>query len=198
LLPTNKCIRNDVELNQLERFWILSGSNMAGKSTLLRTVGMNAVLAYAGAPVRASQAHMSHFTLGASISLSDSLLDGKSKFLAEAERLQHILQQTGAGRPVLFLIDEILSGTNSHDRRIACEHIVKALIAGGAMGILSTHDLALTEIARATSSNGTNRCMESNDPDQPLKFDYVVKPGVTRNSSATAILKLLGIPVRFG
>lgn len=198
LLPTNKCIRNDVELNQSERFWILSGSNMAGKSTLLRTIGMNAVLAYAGAPVRASQAHISHFTLGASISLSDSLLDGKSKFLAEAERLQGILQQTGAGRPVLFLIDEILSGTNSHDRRMACEHIVKALIAGGAMGILSTHDLALTEIARAAGSNGTNRCMESTDPDQPLKFDYVVKSGVTHNSSATAILKLLGIPVTSG
>ena len=194
LLPANKCVRNDVVLDESERFWVLSGSNMAGKSTLLRAVGMNAVLAYAGAPVRASHARLCGFTVCSSISLSDSLLDGKSKFLAEAERLQHILQQTAAERPVLFLIDEILSGTNSHDRRIACESIVRALVAGGAIGILSTHDLALTEIARAPELRGINRCMEEEDPNQLLHFDYVVKPGVTRNRNALAILKLLGVP----
>lgn len=193
LLPFDRCVRNDVVLDESLRFWILSGSNMAGKSTLLRAIGVNAVLAYAGAPIRASYAQISHFSICASISLSDSMLDGRSKFLAEAERLTHILQKTGAERPVLFLIDEILSGTNSDDRRMACEAIVRVLIAGNAVGILSTHDLALTAIAEEPELNGRNYFMESGDLDQPLNFDYCVKPGISRRSSAMAILKLLGI-----
>ncbi len=194
LLPA-ECVPNDVVLNESSRFWILSGSNMAGKSTLLRAVGMNIVLAYAGAPIRTAYAQFSLFTICASISVSDSLLDGKSKFLAEAERLQKILEKTGAERPVLFLIDEILSGTNSHDRREASGAIVRALIAGGAAGILSTHDLALTAITDEPGLNGLNCCMES-DPDEPLKFDYVVKPGISRTSNVLAIIRSFGVDVR--
>jgi hypothetical protein len=192
LLPPD-CVRNDVVLDESQRFWILSGSNMAGKSTLLRAVGMNAVLAYAGASICASEAQLSNFAVCASISLSDSLLDGKSKFLAETERLSLVLRKTHADRPALFLIDEILSGTNSRDRRLASESIVRALIAGGAVGILSTHDLALTAIADEPGLNGSNCCMESSDLDQPLNFDYRIKPGITRRSSAMAIIRLLGI-----
>jgi hypothetical protein len=193
LLPAAHCVRNSVVLDESRRFWILSGSNMAGKSTLLRAIGMNVVLACTGAPIRATSAQFSVFTVCASISISDSLLDGRSKFLAEAERLQNILGKAGAEQPVLFLIDEILSGTNSQDRRVASGAIVRSLYAGGAMGILSTHDLALTAIADESGLNGLNCCMESDDPDEPLKFDYRVKPGISRNSSAIAIIRLLGI-----
>jgi len=160
---------------------------------VLRAVGMNAVLAYAGASICASEAQLSDFAVCTSISLSDSLLDGKSKFLAETERLSLVLKKTHTDRPVLFLIDEILSGTNSRDRRIACESIVRALIAGGAVGILSTHDLALTAIADEPGMDGLNRCMESSDPVEALNFDYRIKPGITHRSSAMAILRLLGI-----
>jgi len=193
LLPASCCVRNNVVLDESRRFWILSGSNMAGKSTLLRAVGMNVVLACAGAPVRAASAQFSLFTICTSISIADSLLDGRSKFLAEADRLQKMLGKTGAAQPVLFLIDEILSGTNSQDRRVASGAIVRALIAGGAVGILSTHDLSLTAIADESELNGLNCCMESDDPGEPLKFDYVVKPGISRSSSALAIIRLFGI-----
>jgi MutS domain V len=195
LLPPNGCVRSDVILGGASRFWVLSGSNMAGKSTLLRALGVNAILAYAGAPIRAAHASLSHFSVCASIALTDSLLDGKSKFLTEMERLKVIIEESGNEKAVLFLIDEILSGTNSHDRRVACESMVRALIAGGAMGILSTHDLALTAIADESGLAGSNYCMESDDPDDPLHFDYRVKPGISRRSSAMAIVRLLGVPV---
>ena len=193
LLPSEKCVRNDLMLNESVRFCILSGSNMAGKSTLLKAVGLNVILAYAGAPVRASRARLACFSVCSSNSITDSLLDGKSKFLAEAERLSGILQQTRHERPVLFLIDEILSGTNSHDRRIASESVVRTLIVNGAVGILSTHDLALTSIAELPELKGRNCCMESDDPDDPLNFDYKWKPGVSRRNSALAIMKMIGI-----
>lgn len=193
LLPAEKCVRNDLTLDKSTRFCILSGSNMAGKSTLLKAVGLNVILAHAGAPVRATRARLASFYVCSSNSISDSLLDGKSKFLAEAERLHGILQQTELERPVLFIIDEILSGTNSHDRRIACEWVVRALVAGGAIGILSTHDLALTSIAELPELRGVNCCMESDDSDDRLNFDYKMKPGVSRRSGALAIMKMIGI-----
>ncbi len=194
LLPAETCVRNDVSLHEpASAFYVVSGSNMAGKSTFLKAVGVNTVLALAGAPVRAERARLSSFTICASNSISDSLLNEKSKFLAEAERLREALRCTGSGKPVLFLIDEILSGTNSHDRRIACESIVRALVAGGAVGILSTHDLSLTEIAHAPGMRGLNYHMESPNPGDPLTFDYRVKAGIARHSNALAILEMLGI-----
>lgn len=191
LLPRDRCVRSDVALNETSRFWILSGSNMAGKSTLLRAVGMNVVLAYAGAPIRATDAILSQFSVCTSIALSDSLLDGKSKFMAETERLMLILRKTCSEPRVLFLVDEFLSGTNSHDRCLASGFIVRELIAGGALGILSTHDLTLTAIADEPGWYGSNCCMESDDPDDPLHFDYRVKPGISLRSSASAIIELL-------
>src|SRR3984957_2484360 len=190
LLPASCCVRNNVVLDESRRFWILTGSNMAGKSTLLRAVGMNVVLACAGAPVRAASAQFSLFAICTSISISDSLLDGKSKFLADADRLQKIVGATGAVQAVLVLIDEILSGTNSQDRRVASAAIVRALIAGGAVGIMSTHHPSLTAIADESGLNGLNCCMESDDPEEPLKFDYLVKQGTSRSSSAIAIIRL--------
>jgi DNA mismatch repair ATPase MutS len=189
LLPHAACVANDVELAP---FYVISGSNMSGKSTLLRAIGLNAVLAFAGAPVRASALRLSKLSIFASLSITDSLLNGKSRFLAEVDRLRHAIESSG---PALFLVDEIFSGTNSRDRRIAAEAVVRALVKQGAIGALSTHDLALTEIANAEGLNGVNVHMGSRDGSDPLDFDYLLKPGVTRESNGLVIARLAGVPV---
>lgn len=195
LLPERVCVRNDVRLNEARRFYIVSGSNMAGKSTLLRAIGTNAVLASVGAPVRAFHARMGDFAVGASIAITDSLSAGKSKFMAEVERLREVLHLTNGLKPVLFVIDEILSGTNSRDRRVAAEAFVRALVDGSAIGALSTHDLALAEIADRAGSGGINVHMESSDPADPFAFDYLLKSGVGTHSNAIAIARLAGVKV---
>jgi len=132
----------------------VSGSNMSGKSTLLRAIGLNAVLATAGAPVRADALRMPRLAVFASLSVVDSLLNGTSRFLAEVERLRLAIEAATDGRPVLFLVDEILGGTNSRDRRVATEAVIRALIERGAIGALSTHDLSLCEIAGSGDLHG--------------------------------------------
>jgi hypothetical protein len=188
-------VANDVSLSlDMEgtpRFLLISGSNMSGKSTLMRSIGINAVLAYAGAPVRAASMRLTPLTLGASLALTDSLAEGKSKFRAEVERLAAIVQQSKT-RPVLFLVDEIFSGTNSADRRTAAAAVLRALLAHGAIGALSTHDLALTELANDTNA-GVNQHMASPDADDPLAFDYKLKAGPNRSSNALAIVRMLGL-----
>jgi len=192
LLPGKSCVGNDVRLDAEQRFYVISGSNMAGKSTLLRTVGLNAVLAYAGAPVRARAARLSEMRLGASITTADSLLDGRSRFLAEGERLREMVRLAKDG-PLLFLVDEIFSGTNSQDRRVAAEGLVNVLMQHGAVGALSTHDLALAAIAERGPMGGVNVHMESEDAEDPLHFDYRLKPGVAARSNALAILRMIGV-----
>lgn len=196
LLPHNACVLNDVELNQESRFYVLSGSNMSGKSTLLRAIGLNAVLAFAGAPVRAEALRLSTgLAVFASIAVVDSLLNGKSKFQAEVDRLRQTIEFAREDRPVLFLVDEIFSGTNSRDRRVAAEAIVRTLVGRGAIGVLSTHDLALTEIAATDGLHGLNVHMGSRDGIDPMDFDYRLKPGVTQESNALAIARMSGVPV---
>lgn len=186
-------ITNDIRLSEegSTRLYLISGSNMAGKSTLLRSIGINAVLAYAGAPVRAASLSLSPLALGAALALTDSLAEGKSKFLAEVERLSAIVALSRS-RPVLFLVDEIFSGTNSSDRRTAARAVVDSLLRNGAIGALSTHDLALTELA-TEANRGLNVHMASPDADDPLAFDYRLKPGVNTSSNALAIVRMLGL-----
>ncbi len=195
LIQRDRGVGNDVALNDATAFYLISGSNMAGKSTFLRAIGLNAVLAAAGAPVRAVRARMTVFIVCTSIFIADSLVESKSKFLAEVERLRESIRSTEGGRPVLFLIDEILGGTNSRDRRIAAEAVLEALVGGGAVGALSTHDLALTEIAENPRLRGVNLHMQSEDSDQPLAFDYRIKPGVLSQTNALAIVRMMGITV---
>ncbi|MDE1175845.1 MAG: hypothetical protein PW789_04485 [Edaphobacter sp.] len=196
LLPAN-AVANDVALNAETRVYLISGSNMAGKSTLLRSVGANAVLAATGAPIRATRARMSPLVIGASIALSDSLAEGRSKFLAEVERLHAILEAArSAGEVrVLFLIDEIFSGTNSLDRKVAAEAVTRALVGHGAVGALSTHDLTLTEMGEFAELRAVNVHMASADASDPLAFDYRLKPGVNQSSNALAIVRMMGIGV---
>jgi MutS domain V len=202
LLPRATCVANDIELTRESPFYVVSGSNMSGKSTLLRAIGLNAVLAFAGAPVRARALRLSELSVIASLSIVDSLLNGKSKFLAEVDRLRQAIESALQNRPVLFLVDEIFGGTNSRDRRIAAEAVVGALVGRGAIGALSTHDLALTEIASAEGMNGVNVHMGSRaggDPmkgeGDPLDFDYRLKPGATTETNALAIARMAGVPV---
>jgi hypothetical protein len=195
LLPEEGCFGNDIILDRRTQFYLISGSNMAGKSTLLRTIGVNSVLASAGAPVRARSLRTSIFRLCASISIGDSLSEGKSKFLSEVERIRETIRSTDSAEPVLFLIDEILSGTNSKDRRVASELVIKTLIARGAVGVLSTHDLVLTEIAARPETSGVNMHMQSDNPDNPLDFDYRLKAGILRQTNALAIARMAGILV---
>ncbi len=195
LLARESCVRNDVELNRALRFYIISGSNMSGKSTLLRAIGQNAVLAMAGAPVRAEALRLSPLAVCASISVTDSLLNGRSKFLAEVDRLRLAIETASGETPLLFLIDEIFSGTNSSDRRVAGEAVVRTLLGRHAIGALSTHDLALTEIAEDRALAGANVHMGSRPDGGPMDFDYRLKPGVTREANALTIARMAGVPV---
>jgi MutS domain V len=192
LLAKEVCVGNDFFLNEASRFYLISGSNMAGKSTLLRAVGLNAVLAAAGGPVCARWTRISDLTMCASISINDSLLDGRSKFMAEVERLRETIRCSNE-TPVLFLIDEIFSGTNSEDRRTAAEMVVATLIEGGAVGAVSTHDLALTEVVSSGVRGGVLAYMASENADDPLDFDYRLKAGVSRRPNGMAIVKMMGI-----
>ena len=189
LLPN--AIPNNITFTSETRFYLISGSNMAGKSTLLRAIGINAVLAYAGAPVRAATFALTPLHLGASLALTDSLAEGRSKFLAEVQRLAAIVHLS-ATQPVLFLVDEIFSGTNSADRRTAAAAVLHQLLAHNAIGALSTHDLALTELATEQNA-GRNVHMASPNPEDPLAFDYTLKPGINTSSNALAIIRLLGL-----
>src|SRR4029077_10008326 len=136
LMPEGQCVPNDVRLGGDLRLLIVSGSNMSGKSPLLRAVGLTVVLAWAGAPVRAESLVVSPLTVGASIRVLDSLQDGKSRFYAEITRLREIVNLASGDRTVLFLLDELLSGTNSHDRKIGAEAIVRRLVDSGGVGVV--------------------------------------------------------------
>ncbi len=153
LLPA--AVPNDVRLGGTgPRVLLVSGSNMSGKSTYLRTVGVNVVLALAGAPVRAARLRLTPLRAGATLRIQDSLQAGKSRFYAEITRLKELSDLAEGPVPLLFLLDEILHGTNSHDRRIGAEAVVRGLVARGAIGLVTTHDLALTELADERRAQG--------------------------------------------
>ena len=160
-------VRNDVRIAGDLRVLIVSGSNMSGKSTLLRTVGINAVLAQAGAPVRARRLRLTTLEIGASIRIQDSLQSGVSRFYAEITRLGLIMRRAAETRRVLFLIDELLHGTNSHDRRIGAEAIVRGLVERGAIGLVTTHDLALAAVATAMGSQWRQRALPGRAAGRP-------------------------------
>jgi CBS domain-containing protein len=193
LLAESKAVRNDVSIGGPLRLIVVSGSNMSGKSTLLRTLGVNAVLAQAGAPVRAARLRLSPLAVGASIRVNDSLQGGVSRFYAEILRLRQILDLTSGGLPVLFLIDEFLHGTNSHDRRIGAEALVRGLVDRGAVGLITTHDLALAYIADALGGRAVNVHFEDRVEDGGIHFDYVMRPGVVRKSNAIELMRSVGL-----
>jgi len=195
LLADEVAVPNDVRLGGELRVLVVSGSNMSGKSTLLRTIGVHAVLAQAGAPVRARRLRLSPLAVGASIRIQDSLQAGASRFYAEITRLRQIMEKAAATPPVLFLIDEFLHGTNSHDRRIGAEAIVRGLVERGAIGLVTTHDLALAHIADALGPRGANVHFEDHLEDGRMRFDYHMRPGVVQKSNAIELMRSVGLEV---
>ena len=195
LLPAEQAVRNDLRLGSAPQVLMVSGSNMSGKSTLLRTLGINAVLAQAGAPVRARRLRLTPLAVGASIRLSDSLQGGVSRFYAEILRIRQILDSTAGALPVLFLIDEFLAGTNSHDRRIGAEALVRGLVNRGAIGLVTTHDLALAEIVESLGERTANVHFEDQLADGKIHFDYVMRPGVVRKSNALELMRSVGLEI---
>ena len=195
LMNPKTCVPNDVRLGGDGRLLIVSGSNMSGKSTLLRSIGLNAVLAWAGAPVTADRLRISPVAVGASIRVIDSLQDGRSRFYAEITRLRQIVDLTAGDRPPLFLLDELLSGTNSHDRRVGAEAVVRALVERGAVGLITTHDLALTAVASTLDGRATNVHFDDRIDDGRISFDYKLKPGIVEHSNALELMRAVGLDV---
>jgi MutS domain V len=194
-LLSDRAVRNDLHLGNDLRVLIISGPNMAGKSTLIRAVGINAVLAQCGAPVRARRLRLSPLAVGASICVLDSLLGGISRFYSEIRRLKQIVDLTEGKLGVLFLLDEFLQGTNSHDRRLGAEAMVRSLVERGAIGLVTTHDLALAEIAEGLGPRAANAHFQDRLVDGKLVFDYRLEPGVVKTSNALNLMRSIGLDV---
>jgi hypothetical protein len=195
LIPRNRSVTNHLHLGSDLQLMIVSGPNMAGKSTFLRGIGVNAVLAQSGAPVRAARLKLSPLAVTASICVLDSLEGGISRFYAEINRLKLIMDMTQSPAPVLFLLDELLSGTNSHDRLIGTRSFVTKLVERGAVGLVSTHDLALTAIPAEIGSKAINCHFEDHLEDGRLKFDYKLYPGVVQTSNALPLMRSIGLEI---
>jgi len=195
LLQSGRAVPNDVRLCGEPAVMVVSGSNMSGKSTLLRTVGLNAVLAMAGAPVRARSLRLSPLTVGASMRTIDSLQGGSSRFYAEITRLRKLADLAKGPHPLLFLLDELLHDTNSHDRRVGAEGIVRELAGRGAIGMVTTHDLALAHIADQMAPRGTNVHFEDHLEGGKISFDYKVRAGIAQKSNALELMRSIGLDV---
>jgi MutS domain V len=195
LIPEGRAVQNDLRLSRDFRLMIISGPNMAGKSTFLRSVGINAVLAQCGAPVRARRLRLSRLSVAASVCVLDSLQGGISRFYAEIARLKLIVDLTRGPSPVLFLLDELLQGTNSHDRRIGAEAIARSLFEHGAIGLITTHDLALAEIADSLGSGAANFHFEDRLENGKLRFDYHLTSGIVQTSNALELMRSIGLDV---
>lgn len=195
LIPQGTCVRNDVSLSEHARVLLISGSNMSGKSTLLRALGVNVVLAMAGAPVRATTLRLTPLQVGASIRINDSLQDGSSRFYAEITRLRKLFDLAGGDLPLLFLLDELLQGTNSQDRLIGAEGVISALVNGGAIGLVSTHDLALTQMNGRIGGRLANFHFQEEFADGRMRFDYKLREGVVTKSNGLALMRSIGLDV---
>jgi hypothetical protein len=194
LLPADKCVRNDIRLGGNSQVLLVSGSNMSGKSTYLRVVGINAVLAMMGAPVRATRLRLSRVAIGASMRVSDSLQKGISHFYAEIKRLRQVVDLSST-QPALFLLDEVLQGTNSHDRRVGTEGVLRTLVRNGTIGLVTTHDLALTSLEQVFPEHVRNAHFQERFEDDRLSFDYCLRPGVVTTSNGIELMKSIGLDV---
>ncbi|MGH9558765.1 MAG: MutS-related protein [Bryobacteraceae bacterium] len=195
LIAPGVSVGNDVSIGNEVRLLIVSGSNMSGKSTFLRAIGLNVVLAWAGAPVTCATFRVSPLAIGASMRANDSLADNRSRFYAEIERLRDVVELARSGRPALFLLDELLSGTNSHDRRIGAGALVRGLVERGAIGLVTTHDLALAQIAESMDGRAVNVHFEDQLENGEIHFDYRLRPGVVTRSNALELMRAVGLEV---
>ena len=191
LLNATTRVGNDVRFHP-ESFMILTGSNMSGKSTFLRSLGINMVLTGMGAPVCASKANVHPLPVLVSMRLSDSLSDSESYFFAEIKRLKQIMDQL-ENQPAFVLLDEILRGTNSDDKRNGTIEVVKKVIGQKAIGAIATHDIEVCLTTNDYPNILTNKCFEVEIVDNDLHFDYKLRDGICKNRSATFLMKKMGV-----
>ncbi|SNY95171.1 MutS-related protein [Flagellimonas pacifica] len=190
MLDPKKAVHNDITISE-DEFFIITGANMAGKSTFLRTVALQLVMANVGLPVRAQSANYSPIKLITSMRTTDSLADDESYFFSELKRLKFIVDQMGADR-YFIVLDEILKGTNSTDKAIGSQKFIKKLVSLGGTGIIATHDLSLCEVAEKLDAV-SNYYFDANIVDDELFFDYQFKKGVCKNMNASFLLKKMGV-----
>ena len=195
LLPASRMVCNDVHLDDNTRLLVVSGSNMSGKSTLLRTVGINAVLALAGSPVRAASLRLTPLIPGATLRIQDSLQEGRSRFFAEITRIRELADAASGPVPLLFLLDELFHGTNSHDRLVGASGVLRSFLDRGAIGLVTTHDLALTAIADDLAPRAANIHFEDTFEGGEIRFDYRARPGRVTRSNALALMRAVGLDV---
>lgn len=195
LMDQNKCIRNGIDIDKRPFFIIITGANMAGKSTYLRTVGVNYLLACIGAPVWAEQMKLYPARLITSLRTSDSLADNESYFFAELKRLKLIIDKLEAGEELFIILDEILKGTNSMDKQKGSFALIKQFMNMNANGIIATHDLLLGTLINSFPQNIRNYCFEADITDNELTFSYQMKDGVAQNMNACFLMKKMGIAV---
>ncbi|MDR0939785.1 MAG: hypothetical protein LBN29_10650 [Mediterranea sp.] len=195
LMDRRKCVRNGIDIDRRPYFIIITGANMAGKSTYLRTVGVNYLLACVGAPVWAERMELYPARLVTSLRTSDSLTDNESYFFAELKRLKLIIDKLEAGEQLFIILDEILKGTNSMDKQKGSLALIRQFMALDANGIIATHDLLLGTLAEAFPENIRNHCFEADIAGDELTFAYRMRDGVARNMNACFLMRKMGIAV---
>ncbi|WP_425803825.1 DNA mismatch repair protein [Desulfitobacterium sp. Sab5] len=192
-LLTQKRVCNDFEMNQTSTITLITGSNMSGKSTFLRTVGSNLVLSYIGVPVCAEQFRCSRMNLWTCMRVSDNLEQSISSFYAEILRIKQIVEAAKTDKPVFFLLDEIFKGTNSHDRHFGAKALIKQLQKDGALGLISTHDLELGELETESNGRIKNYHFREYYQNQEIRFDYTLRKGISTTRNALYLIKMAGI-----
>lgn len=193
LIHENKRVNNFIKMENRGELMLVTGSNMAGKSTYLRSIGINTVLAMAGAPVCAASFRISPVQLISSMRIADNLAESTSTFYAELKKLKTVIDEVNAEKKVFILLDEILRGTNSLDRHTGSEALIKQLIKHNAAGIIATHDLALADLQQQYPANILNYHFDVQVNQEELYFDYILKPGVCTSLNASILMKKIGI-----
>ncbi len=193
LLKPEKRIVNDIYIKEWSEIAIITGANMAGKSTFLRSVGLNFVLAGLGCPVTAEKMHYYPLDIYTSMRTTDSLLMEESYFLAELKRLAKLMERLRSGEAMLVLLDEMLKGTNSTDKLKGSQYLVRELATTQSATILATHDVQLTEMEKLYPDRITNYCFEILHDGDELVFDYKLRPGIVRTMNASLLMKKMGI-----
>ena len=193
LMPSTQCVLNDANIPSRPYFIIITGANMAGKSTYLRTIGTNHLLACIGSPVCCASLKVYPAKLMTSLRTNDSLTDNESYFFAELKRLKQIIDQLNNGEELFIILDEILKGTNSKDKQKGSFSLVQQLMQLKANGIIATHDLLLGQLQEHFPTTIRNYCFEADIKDNELSFSYKLREGVAQNMNACFLMKKMGL-----
>lgn len=196
LIPSAKRVNNFINIPSNDQLMLVTGSNMAGKSTYLRSIGINAVLALAGAPVCARSFVLSHVQVISSMRITDNLEESTSTFYAELKKLKAVIDRVNNGERVFILLDEILRGTNSLDRHTGSRALIEQLIRKKAPAIIATHDLELAELKNKYPNNILNYHFDVQVNNEELYFDYLLKPGICTSLNASILMKKIGIELK--